>query len=184
MQKIKFCAANFKIIAVCVFVGVIGRVLPHVPNVTPLTSISLFAGAKLPKSLAYATLLLTLALSDFALSRFQGYPVFSSWSFFTYTGFAAIAYFGSWMQKKRSSYGILLSFILSSSLFFWVWTNFGVWLTSGLYAHTIYGLGMCYVSALPFLRNEMLGNLIWSTVIFGALRYFQSRAKFFKALLS
>lgn len=49
-----------------------------------------------------------------------------------------------------------------SSLFFYIWTNFGVWcLSHGMwYTFDIDGLVKCYVAGLPFLRNMFLGNLI------------------------
>ncbi len=49
-----------------------------------------------------------------------------------------------------------------SSLFFYIWTNFGVWcLSHGMwYTFDIDGLVECYVAGLPFLRNMFLGNLI------------------------
>ena len=49
-----------------------------------------------------------------------------------------------------------------SSLFFYIWTNFGVWcLSHGMwYTFDIDGLVKCYVAGLSFLRNMFLGNLI------------------------
>jgi hypothetical protein len=57
--------------------------------------------------------------------------------------------------------------ILCSSLGFWIWTNFGVWATSGLYSKTLTGLGECYIAALPFLLNSLIGDMIWGLAILG-----------------
>jgi hypothetical protein len=50
---------------------------------------------------------------------------------------------------------------LSANLFFYLWTNFGVWLLSGMYPKTTTGLLMSYVNALPFLRYQLISTLIF-----------------------
>lgn len=52
-----------------------------------------------------------------------------------------------------------------SVLFFFVWTNFGVWLF--WYSKTFEGLVQCYTLALPFLGNQLKGNLIAAGLAFG-----------------
>jgi hypothetical protein len=54
-------------------------------------------------------------------------------------------------------------------LFFAV-TNFGVWLVSGMYGHTLQGLAACYVAAIPFLQNTIAGDLFYATLLFGGFR--------------
>ena len=44
---------------------------------------------------------------------------------------------------------------------FWVWTNLGVYLHSGLYIKTITGFIACYSAALPFLQKALIGDLFW-----------------------
>ncbi|GAH11350.1 unnamed protein product, partial [marine sediment metagenome] len=77
-----------------VMVGVLGRWVPHIPNVTPLTSLSLLAGAVFSKRIALLFLLITAILSDVMLAWMYHYPVFGAWTFFTYTGFMCIALLG------------------------------------------------------------------------------------------
>ena len=57
--------------------------------------------------------------------------------------------------------------ILSSVLFFIV-TNFGVWLTGGgwFYPKTLQGLIECYTLAIPFFRNSLAGDLVYTGVLF------------------
>jgi uncharacterized protein DUF6580 len=43
-----------------------------------------------------------------------------------------------------------------------------VWAFSGMYAHDLHGLMHCYVAALPFLQNTVIGDLSWTTLLFGA----------------
>ena len=49
---------------------------------------------------------------------------------------------------------------VGGSLWFFAWTNFGVWLMDGLYPSTLDGLLASYVAGLPFLRTMLLGNLV------------------------
>ena len=67
----------------------------------------------------------------------------------------------------NSSKWIYPAYFVGASFGFWIWTNFGVWLTSHLYPKSFAGLIACYTLALPFLRNALLGDLIWGVLIFG-----------------
>ena len=150
-----------------VILGVIGRLIPHIPNFTPMTSLSLFAGSKLSRATAFMTLFFALLVSDILLAIINGYPVFSYWTLFSYSGFAIMVLAGSKLNANNSLTKTAI-YITSSSAGFWLWTNFGVWLTSGLYSKNIVGLFNCYIAAIPFLRNEMVGDIVWGLVVFGA----------------
>ncbi len=150
-----------------ILLGTTLRVLPHPMNLTPMNSISLFGGAKLPRWKALLVSLSALAFSDFLLAKLLGYPAFGIWSIFTYSGFAAIVLAGSFL-KKNSSVSRTAGFLVGSSLGFWLWTNFGVWLLEGMYPHTGAGFIDCYVMALPFLRNAMIGDLVSGAIFFAS----------------
>jgi hypothetical protein len=65
---------------------------------------------------------------------------------------------------------------------FYVVTNFAVWITpNGLYPHTLDGLIQCYVMALPFFRNDMAGNVLWSATLFGLFDLVQLWIKTYRA---
>ncbi len=147
--------------------GVLGRLLPHPPNVTPLTSIALFGGSQLSRRSAFLVTMLTLLLSDALLALATGHAVFGLWSIFTYSGFAAIVLAGMWLRLQPTA-GRTLGFLGASSLGFWLWTNFGVWATNDhqLYPRTLEGLGACYIAALPFLGNALVGDLCWGLAMF------------------
>ncbi|MCI0657884.1 MAG: hypothetical protein L0170_12550, partial [Acidobacteria bacterium] len=68
----------------------------------------------------------------------------------------------------RSTWRRRVAAALAGSVIFFVVTNFAVWLGSeGFYEHTLDGLVRCYVLALPFFRNSVLGDLAWSIALFG-----------------
>ncbi len=155
--------AQHKIVTMLIIIGVLSRILPHVPNVNLLTSISLLAGKNFSRIMAFFILFCILVFSDIGLALLFGYPLFGYWTLFTYTGFAIITFFSS---KLKYSPRTLPVFIFSSSLGFWVWTNFGVWIVSGMYSKTLFGLANCYIAALPFLGNALLGDMAWGLVIY------------------
>lgn len=156
---------NRFVAAAWIVLGVVARLIPHPANVSPMTSISLFSGAQLSRKAAFALTFATLIASDILLAKVNGHEVFGTWTLFTYTGFAAIILAGSFLQNRQTALRTG-GFLVGSSFGFWLWTNFGMWLTSGMYPVTGEGLVACYVAALPFLRNALLGDLAWGTAFF------------------
>ena len=56
---------------------------------------------------------------------------------------------------------------LAGSVTFFALTNFGMWLFSGFYPLTPAGLAACYVAAIPFFQNTVVGDLFYAGVLFG-----------------
>jgi len=145
--------------------GILGRILPHPANITPMTSLALFGGTQLPRWKAFFITLSTLIISDAIIGKMMGYPLTGTWALFTYTGFAAIVWAGTSLRKNPSFFRTGI-FTVSASSGFWIWTNLGVWIADGLYPRNVEGLMACYMAALPFLRNALVGDLLWSAVLF------------------
>jgi hypothetical protein len=150
-----------------IVLGTLARLLPHPPNMTPMTSIALFGGSQLGRILGYTVTLATLIFSDILLGAVEGHSAFGAWSIFTYTGFAAVIFAGTYLRTYATA-GRTLVFLLGSSLGYWLWTNFGIWATASetIYPHNLAGLMACYEMALPFLRNALAGDLAWGLVLF------------------
>jgi hypothetical protein len=68
---------------------------------------------------------------------------------------------------------------LGGSLVFLLVSNFGVWLggmgQARMYSLTPGGLMQCYVAALPFFRNTLLGDLTYAAIMFGSYCLLQQR---------
>lgn len=152
--------------------AVLSRLIPHPANVSPMTSLCLFSGSRFSKKTSFLLAFISLVLSDMVLSQFLGYPIFGRWSLFTYTGFFAIVYFGRFLTASPKA-GKTIVFLLSSSLGFWLWTNFGTWFAEGLYPRTTAGLFQCYLAAIPFLKNALIGDLVWGGILFVSFHYAQ-----------
>lgn len=64
---------------------------------------------------------------------------------------------------------------ISSNLFFFFWTNFGVWALDswGMYPNTVIGLVQSYINGLPFLKYQLT-----STIFFVPLGFIVYEAMF------
>ena len=157
------------------------RIIPHMPNFTPLGAMALFGGAYLKnKYHAFIIPIASLWLSDLVLNNF----IFSFYSDFTwfypgflwqYTSFILIIIIGYLFLKKVNFKNIFVTSILSSLLFF-VITNFGVWVSGSMYSLDFQGLITCYSMAIPFYKGTVLGFICYSSLLFGILEF--SRNKF------
>jgi hypothetical protein len=68
--------------------------------------------------------------------------------------------------KQRRTFVRVSGAVLASSLVFFALSNFGMW-ASGYYPRTWAGLVACYTAALPFFRNTLASDVLYSAVLFG-----------------
>jgi hypothetical protein len=139
------------------------RLVPHPPNFTPIGAMALFSGAYLGRKwLALAAPLGAMLLSDAIIGFYSGFWV-------TYLAVALIVLLGALALTRKTPLRIGVAAVTSSLLFFLV-SNFGVWAGSGMYPHTLNGLAACYVAAIPFFQNTLAGDLFYATFLFGGFR--------------
>lgn len=150
---------NLVIAVSLISIGILLRLVPHPANFAPITAIALFGGAILPRRYGLWVPLAAMMLSDSIIG-------FHNLILVTWGCFGLIALTSSyWLKKFTFVRG--LSITMASSLFFFVVTNFAVWVKSGMYEHTWSGLVRCYEMALPFFRATFLSDLIYSFAFFG-----------------
>jgi len=142
-----------------VLVAVLMRFLPHPANVVPIAAMALFGGAYLNKKYAVFLPMAVMLISDLFLGFHKTMP-------FVYGSFLIASIIGISL-KNRVKIKPVLGASLLSSIIFYVVTNFGVWLTSGMYELTGLGLIKCYVLAIPFFRNTLAGDLFYTVMMFG-----------------
>lgn len=161
-------------------VAAFARLLPHPPNMTPLVAVALFGGATLSTGLGIAVPLVAILASDLVLGLHDVVA-------FTWGSVLLTVMLGWWVGRRPRTGRIAGGAVLGSTLFFLV-TNFGVWLLGHggtMYPRTPAGVLECYVAALPFYRNALIGDLGWSLGLFGlyamasrpAVQYAQVRSK-------
>ena len=149
------------IIVAFIVIAAIIRLLPHIPNVTPITAMALFSGVYFTnRNYAYMIPLMAMFLSDIFLG-------FSWITLFVYGSFILVSYIG-YSSKK-----IKFTTILLGSVSFFVITNFGVWLIG--YPKTVDGLLQCYTLALPFFRNALIGDFFYAGVMYFAFEFISKK---------
>jgi hypothetical protein len=142
-----------------VLIAVVLRFLPHPANIAPIAAMALFGGAYLNKKYAIILPLVVMLISDYFLGFHKVMP-------FVYGSFLIASLIGMKLRGKVKSKRVLGG-VLLSSIIFYVVTNFGVWLTSGMYEMNFLGLVRCYVLAIPFFRNTLVGDLFYTVMMFG-----------------
>ena len=76
----------------------------------------------------------------------------------------------------------MLASVAGSTLFFFI-SNFGVWLLGcgqGWYPATMNGLAHCFAAGIPFYRNSLAGDLVYTAVLFGSFELFTWRIQRFQ----
>lgn len=140
------------------------RLLPHPPNFTPLLAISLFGGAYLQnRFLAAFVPVGAMFLSDL----FLGFHDLMIPIYFLMVGMSLVG------RSLKENHSVLRvgAFSLGGSVLFFIVTNFLVWVSSGMYSLNIAGLVQSYTMAIPFFQNQVAGDLVYNTFLFGSMYY-------------
>jgi len=170
---------RFGSITAIILLAAMSRLLPHPPNFSPVGGLALFGAAYFSKRYwAYFIPIISMWLSDLILNNivyeayFDKFVWLYSGSLFTYGAFALIVLLGSFTLRKIRVSRLLVS-AMGASLLFFIVSNFGVWQSSGLYPHTLKGITDCYVAAIPFFKNTVLGDLAYTSLLFGVFELAQ-----------
>jgi hypothetical protein len=150
----------------------------------PQMAMALFGGAVIrDKRFAVLLPLLSLVISDalYEVLYQMGYSSITGFykgQWVIYTIFVGITFFG--MLMKKINFKNVLAFTISGSIIFFLLSNFAVWIGGGGLNRpfTFNGLLLCYGDALAFYRdyglfkgfygNQLIGDLFFSFVLFGA----------------
>lgn len=166
MTKIK--KSDLLLVISLIALVVLTRTILHLgENIEFVTASAITAGYFLQqKKYAIWATLFGLILSDTLIGNTMIF-------LFTWSGFLAAPVLGIILSKinfgKRKMSSIIVSaeaMGIVSTMFFFLWTNLGVVLTTNMYAKTAEGLVQSYINALPFLRNQLLGNMFFVPLIF------------------
>lgn len=172
---------KYRLAIALIALAAITRLLPHPPNFTPIAAIALFGAAYFNRqSWMMAIPFIALFLSDLFLNNvlyrewYGGQFVFVS-SWWIYVAFGLVMLLGWAILRQKVNVVRVLGASLSASGVFFVVSNLGTFLETSMYPKTAAGLAACYTAALPFLGNTMLGDLVFSAVLFGAYEWMMRR---------
>jgi hypothetical protein len=158
-MELKLMTFKRAVLAIIILMAAFSRLLPHPPNFTPIMAMGLLGGVYFKnRQLAVIVPLLAMLVSDIVLG-FHGTLIW------VYSSIVIISLCASMLKPKILHLG---GASLAGSMFFFIVTNFGVWMTSAFYPKTMTGLATCYAAGIPFLQNAVVGDLMYVGALFGA----------------
>ena len=163
-----------------ILIAALSRLLPHPSNFAPLGGMALFGGYYFSKKWhSFAVTACSWWLTDLVLNNVvykHLFPAFTwvSPSFISVAiSLLVIILISKSVIKKINFSAIILASVLSSVAFFII-TNFGTFLER--YPQNIGGLTAAYTAAIPFFKYTFMGDLVYSSILFG-LYYFMLSSK-------
>ena len=171
---------RFGILAVIIIVAAFSRIIPHMPNFSPLGAIGIFGAAHFSKK--WQALVIPLAatwLSDLFINNviyakyYPNFTWFAQGFYWQYAAYILIVVAGFFIMRKVNTKTVLMGALASSAIFFIV-SNFGCW-PGSIYPQNFGGLMQCYVAGLPFVGGTLLGDLFYCAAMFGGFAYIQKQ---------
>jgi len=143
---------------------IVSRLIDHPWNFTPLAALALFSGFILPKKYLFLPL-----LAQFVSDMFIGTY---TWQIMlvVYASYAVMA-LSAFALRERYNFGTVVVSSFGASILFFLASNAAVWLWSGMYSVNLAGLMSSYAAGIPFFRNTMLGDLLFTGVFFGVYEF-------------
>lgn len=158
--------SEFLLAAGLVVIGIATRLVfnaIHVYNFNAVIATAIFAGAYLNRSrFALFVPLIAMILTD-AILGFYEFPYMA-----VVYGSFILAFFIGRVYSAKPSLLRYISVTIGGSLTFFLITNFAWWpFYTTMYPHTISGLIQSYTMALPFYKNSLTSDLVFTGVLFG-----------------
>lgn len=172
------------IIVFCLIVvaGIASRILMvEEPNFKPIAALILFAGFYFGRAtVGIAALVVTMLISDLVFGFYE-----PSMMLAVYASLAVCCGLGLLCRKSlqgrnvsAKAFGYFAISSLAMSCVFFVATNFAVWASGLWYPNTFEGLTSCFVAAIPFFRNTVASDFMFSQglmAVYGIVVLAQSR---------
>ena len=163
-------------LALIISITILSRLIYHPPNFTPMFSVCIFAGMMFSqKRLMFLIPLSCMIISDVFIGLHSNI-------IFVYLSFALVILLGKTLNENFTL-PKLLGTIFASNLVFFIITNFAVWYFQfGFYEHSIKGLLTCYYLALPFVKNSLLSNLLFTPFLIYSYKYIENKYPIFQKI--
>ena len=131
---------------------IIARLLPHPPNFSPIIASAIVAPILLKnRYYGFIVPLSALFISDVIIG-FHIYQLVIYLILFTISLISPL--------KKYSKINLIL-YSIGSSIWFFIITNFAVWLAWDYYPKNFEGLMNCYILAIPFFTNTLISSIFF-----------------------
>ena len=179
MTEKKTIQLRFGVISLMVLLAAFSRLIPHPPNFAPIGAMALYGAAYFTQRyLAFLIPIISMWLSDLVLNNvvygqyFDHFVWVYDGFYFTYGAFILIGLIGFVALKRVKIQNLVLASLLASIVFFLL-SNFGVWASTTMYPKNFSGLIACYTAGLPFFKNTIMGDLVYTGVLFGVFELAQ-----------
>ena len=158
MFEVIMLAYLFLLLAVAV------RFMSHPWMFTPVAASLLFFGARGSRRFLWVPLVL-MAASDVVLTKvIYAYPFV--WDHFvTWAWYASVLWLGTKLRENAKPLPVIGA-ALASSVSFFLFSNFAVWAAYDMDPKNLGGLLTSYTLALPFFRNAVAGDLLFTSAMF------------------
>ena len=131
------------------------RLMPHPPNFSPIIATAIMGPLFFKdRIIGIFVPILALSISDI----FLGFHIYQ---FVVYSSIIIISVFAPMALNNKKIF--ITAFI--ASLWFFISTNFAVWLAWDYYPKTATGLIECYTLAIPFFQNTIISTLLFTITI-------------------
>jgi len=173
---------RYSTLAAIIVLAALSRFFPHPFNFTPMAAIALFGGAYFSNRwMAFLVPFAAMLISDTMQELLTGWG-FHSGMPVVYGSFAIVSLIGIFGLQKITPLRVVTAAVASSLVFFLI-TNFAFLYPEapiadpmqGHYPHNWTGIIASYEAGLPFLKNQILGDLFYSGVLFGGFYLLQRR---------
>ena len=171
------------VVSLLIIILAFSRLIPHIPNFSPLGAICLFGAANFHRKWQaffipiFATWIGDLYLNNYVYNQGQeDFIWFYQGFYWQYMSYVIIALLGLILFKNKINASKILGGAIGASLLFFFISNLGVWTIGKMYPKSFSGLINCYIAGLPFIKGTLIGNLFYTPIMFYS--YFMLQDKF------
>jgi len=150
-------------IALLAGAAVVGRLLPHAPNLALLGTLAFVSGRYWPRAASLITLIIVI-VSDWLVGFYDWPVMISVW--FCYLLTATLGRLAVHQPLRPLAWRptlTVVSLTVIGSILFFIITNAAVW-AAGWYPLTLAGLMQSLINGLPFARNTLVSDLSYTVI--------------------
>ena len=180
-MKTKKINLRLAVLILIILIAAFSRLIPHMPNFSPLGAIGLFGAAYFEKKWQAFLIPITATwISDLFINNVIYAQYYTSFTWFydgfywQYGSYLIITLIALFIFKKVNTQFVLVGALTSSAIFFLI-TNLACFPGNPTYPQNFGGLMACYAAGIPFLKGTLLGDLFYSGVLFGSFAVLQQR---------
>lgn len=139
-----------------ILVLVFFRLAPHPPNFTPIIASAIMGPIFLKDRITGS------AIPIFAMFISDAFIGFHPYQFIVYSTLISISIFSVYLRGFLS----VIIFSIIGSSWFYLTTNFSVWLIWDYYPKNLEGLLSCYIMAIPFFTNTLISSILFVSLFY------------------